>query len=84
MEYLFQRWRGKPILLSKHAAQNVLDLNVPLAKVFQVLEEGVENTKKREGGVFEFVKGFKNEVLKVVVGDAGDNWRVITIVKFRR
>ena len=75
---------GKPILLSKHASQNILDFNVPVGRVLAVLEEGVEITEKRQSGVFEFVKGFKNEVLKVVVGDAGDNWRVITVVKFKR
>jgi len=84
VEYPFPKWRGKPVLLSKHASQNILDFNVPLAKVFEVLEEGVETGKKRESGVFEFMKGFKKEVLKVVVGDAGDNWRVITVVKFKR
>lgn len=50
----------------------------------ETLDEGVEGKEKRRKGVYEFVKGFKNEVLKIVVADLEENWLVITVVKFSR
>jgi len=71
------------VLFSNHATEEVLNENIGLEKVLTTLEEGVETGEKRKKGVMEFVKGFKKEMLKVVVADVGDNWRVITVVKFR-
>jgi hypothetical protein len=70
--------------LSQHATEEMLNDNIELGKVLETLEEGVETGEKRKPGVMEFVKGFKKEMLKAVVADAGDNWRIVTVMRFRR
>ncbi|MBI5635649.1 DUF4258 domain-containing protein [Candidatus Micrarchaeota archaeon] len=58
--------------------------NVSTHKVISALENGTETDEKRKKGVFEFVRAFKNEVIKVVVADEYDHWVVITVIKFKR
>ena len=84
MEYPFPKWRGKPVLFSKHASEEILNDDIQVQKVLDALEEGVETGEKRKKGVFEVVKGFKNVVLKVVVAEKDGCWIVITVIKFRR
>jgi hypothetical protein len=84
MEYPFPKWRGKPVLFSKHASEEILNDNIQVPKILDALEEGIETGEKRKNGVLEVIKGFKDEVLKVIVADNGDCWRVVTVIKFRR
>ncbi|PIO06281.1 hypothetical protein COT29_01710 [Candidatus Micrarchaeota archaeon CG08_land_8_20_14_0_20_59_11] len=84
MEYPFPKWLGKPVLFSRHASEEALNDNIPAAKILETLEEGVETKEKRRKGVLELVKGFKDEVLKVVVADRGDCWLVVTVIRFKR
>ena len=84
MVYPLPVWKGKPVVLSRHAPEKVLYGNVPVRKVLEVLETGVTAKEKREEGVFELVKGFKDEMLKVVVADAGERWVVVTVLRFSR
>ncbi|MFA6330215.1 MAG: DUF4258 domain-containing protein [Candidatus Micrarchaeia archaeon] len=84
MEYPVPLWRGKPVRFSRHATEEILNDNIPVEKVLAALNEGVDTGEKRKKGTFELVKGFKDEVLKVVVADCGDAWVVITVIKFGR
>ena len=84
MEYPYPKWRGKPVLFSKHASEGILSDNLSVEKVLETLERGVETDERRKKGVFEFVKGFKSQVLKVVVADCGEKWLVVTVILFRR
>jgi hypothetical protein len=84
LEYPVPLWRGKPVRFSKHATEEILNDNIPVEKVLTALAEGVDTGEKRKKGTFEFVKGFKDEVLKVVVADCDDTWVVITVIKFGR
>ena len=72
------------MLFSRHAAEEILNDNIPSEKVLGVLERGLETNERRKKGVFEFVKSFKNDVLKVVVADCGEEWLVITVILFKR
>lgn len=84
MEYPVPKWRGKAVRFSRHASEEILNDNIPVEKVLAALHEGMDTKEKRKKGTFEFVKGFKDEVLKVVVADCGDVWVVITVIKFGR
>jgi hypothetical protein len=84
MEYPFPRWRGKPVLFSKHASEEIMNDNVAIPKILETLEGGIETKEKRKKGVLEVIKGFKDEVLKVVIAERDDCWFVITVIKFRR
>lgn len=84
MEYPVPKWCGKPVLFNQHATEEALNKNIPVDKILLTLEEGMETKEERKEGVLELVKGFKKEMLKVVVADCGDNWRVVTIMRFRR
>lgn len=70
--------------MTRHASDKMMNNNIPLEKILETLEHGIESEEKRAGEVYEFIKGFKNEVIKVVVADARDNWRIITVIKFKR
>ncbi len=84
MVYPFNRWRGKPLIVGKHASQNIIDLDISFKQIMDVLEDGVETGEKRKEGVYEFIKGFKDKMLKVVVSDAKENWFIITVAQFKR
>lgn len=77
-------WRGKPVLMSKHASEEMLNENMALGKVLQTLEEGLPSNQRRREGVLELVKGFKKDAYKVVVAEKPENWVIITVMRFRR
>ena len=84
MGYPVPKWRGKGVIFSRHATEELLDDCIALEKVMHTLEEGVPTRERRKEGTIELVKGFKDEMLKVIVVDCGENWKVITVMKFQR
>lgn len=62
----------------------MLSRNISLQKILETLEKGLETDEKRKPGTMELVKAFGNEVIKVVVADAENNWVVVTVLNFTR
>ena len=74
-------YKGKPILPTKAALNELSEIDLNLYEVPEVLEKGFE-IRKRKGNIVE--KGIQrgNKVINVVVVDLGDYYKLIHAGEF--
>jgi len=73
-------WKGKPILPTRSAQNEMFDIDVSLFDIEDILEESFECSRsKREKSTFERCVQRGQKIIKVVVVDTGDHF-VITHV----
>ena len=74
-------YKGKPILPTKAALNELSEIDLDLYEVPEVLEKGFE-IRKRKGNIVE--KGIQrgNKVINVVVVDLGDYYKLIHAGEF--
>jgi hypothetical protein len=81
---MYPSWNGKDIVPTKSAAREIIDENIELNKIVDVLANGYDcERSQRKAGIRERCKRFGKIVIKVVVADMGDHFRIIHVGKFR-
>jgi hypothetical protein len=81
---MFPQWKGKIILPTKTAQNEMLKEDVDLYKVQNVLEEGFDcSTSKRAENILERCLETKRRILKVVAVDVGEHYLIIHVGSFK-
>ncbi len=81
---IYPQWQGKDILPTKSASREIVDENIPIHTLVDVLESGYDcERSRRKPEIHERCKRYGKIVIKVVVADMGDHFRVVHVGKFR-
>jgi len=81
---MFTQWKGKIILPTRTAQDEMLKEDVDLYKVQNVLEEGFDcSAGKRAENVFERCLETKRRILKVVAVDVGEHYLITHVGSFK-
>lgn len=74
-------YKGKPILPTKTALNELSEIDINLCEVPEILEKGFE-VRKRAKNVIERGVQRGNKIINVVVVDLGDYYKLIHVGKF--
>ncbi len=74
-------YKGKPILPTKTALNELSEIDVNLDEVSEILEKDFE-IRKREKNIIERGVQRENKVINVVVVDLGDHYKLIHVGEF--
>ncbi|HLC47785.1 MAG TPA: hypothetical protein VJI13_01820 [Candidatus Norongarragalinales archaeon] len=81
---IYPQWGGKDVLPTKSAAREIVDEDIPIRQIVDTLETGYDcERSRRRPEIRERCKRFGKIVVKVVVADMGDHFRIIHVGKFR-
>lgn len=76
-------WKGKPLIPTKNALDEMSHRDVDMHKAKEILDEGFDCAKsKRKPNVYE--RGIRRggKIVKVVVADIGGYYKIIHVGKF--
>lgn len=74
-------YKGKPILPTKTALNELSEIDINLYEVPEILEKGFE-VRKRAKNVIERGVQRGNKIINVVVVDLGDYYKLVHVGKF--
>jgi len=74
-------YKGKPVLPTKTALNELDEINLNLYEVPEILEKGFE-IRKRKGNIIERGIQRGNKVINVVAVDLGDYYKLIHVGEF--
>lgn len=76
-------WKGKPLLPTRSAQNEMFDNDISLIDVENILESGFDCSRsKREKGKFEKCIQKGRKIIKVVVVDTGEHLVIIHVGSF--
>ena len=87
MEFLgiYPKYKGKPVMPSKRTIEELEEEGLDLDDVIEILEKGFDCSRSpREENIQEKCVQRKKAIIKVVVENIGDYWKLKHVGSFKR
>lgn len=82
---VYPKYDGKPVIPTKRTMQELEEEGLDLDDVAEILKKGFDCSRsKRRTSVEEKCVQRKNAIIKIVVEDVGDYWKLIHVGSFKR